>query len=231
MFVDEQRLDADKAFGSSRVCRCIDFEDAGLLNLDAGQIENGQEADLPVGRFENRVALVQDEFSDQVLCERGLSRLAAQVDRAARRWRSGGNRCRNTASLKRRVRNQAERKELVVAECGTIAFEYVVTVVRIPESLGITECRDDAPSIGDSGEFRQWPPDCGLQAFAIAGVFIGRRFARASSLPFGREFAIGAGIERRLLVLSDNYGRARAQEADEQCRFTYFRKHFAHRYL
>ena len=223
-------------FGSTRAFGRIGFENAGFLDLDAAQVENRQETNFPVGRPENRVTLVQDELGDQVLCECGLPRFTTKIDGTARRRCGGGDRCRNAAPLERRVRNQAQRDEPVFTKCGTIAFEYVVAVVGVPQTLGIPERRHDAPAIGDSSELGHWSPDRRLQAFAITDVRIGWRSTRASSLAFGREFAIRAGIQGRIgvrctLCLGKCCAR-RQKRCDGQPawpRATYLRKHSAHR--
>ena len=198
MLVHEQALDADVAFGSACAFGCVGFQDACFFDLDAGQVKHRQETDFPIGRLEHRVALVEHKLGDQVLRECGLRRFAAQVDRAARWWRCRGNRCRNAAALKRRVRNKAEREEPVLTECRAITLEHIVTVVRVPQTLGIAECRSRCAS--DRGSPRIRAMGARLRA---AGPRLRRCFHRVAGRPGVRRCRSamnsqsGARFERR----------------------------------
>ena len=152
VLVEEQALDADEVVVTRRAPARVGSENAGLADFHACEVQNRQEAQFVVGRFENGFAFVEYGLQKHVLSESRLLRIAEHIECAGLRGVGDRDGCRQAAIFESRIRNQVQCKKPVVAKCRPIAFQDIVAVVGVPESLGVTDSIHNTPAIGYRGE-------------------------------------------------------------------------------
>ena len=198
VLVDEGGLDADRRLGARLTRVGIGLEQSALLHHHMRDVDRWREPELPVGRLEHRIALVEHGLEHESLRIHLLAAVAEGVEGSGAVGERAADRQREVARFDHRIRDTDQRQEPVVAEHGYIALQPVLAVVGVEQVLFEADRLNDAPSVGQTLQLANLLQRGRTQPRGVARIapILQNRHRRAASPRIG-------GLDARTRILFD----------------------------